>query len=177
MRSLNLMSSVGFHASKAQIILENLLWSQFGSHFQAEKIPQSLLFFGFLIVVLYGLEESIKRVGSFDLMRFRVIDFQKCKKNFFFFFFSSLSRHCGVSTCKILTFPNFGVLSLTVTFEEQFLLIYTRYSPKILNLANCYQILRLVTSKPQKLYHLVRNYTITQEQFTLTCSGISKTLC
>ena len=176
MRSLNLMSSVGFHASKAQINLENLLQSQFGSHFQAEKIPQSLLFFGFLIVVLYGLEESIKRVGSFDLMGFRVIDIQKCKKNFFFFF-SSLSRHCGVSTCKILTFPNFGVLSLTVTFEEQFLLIYTRYSPKILNLANFYQILRLVTSKPQKLYHLVRNYTITQEQFTLTCSGISKTLC
>ena len=177
MRSLSLMSSVGFHASKAQIILENLLWSQFGSHFQAEKIPQSLLFFGFLIVVLYGLEESIKRVGSFDLMGVRVIDIQKCKKNFFFFFFSSLSRHCGVSTCKILTFPNFGVLSLTVTFEEQFLLIYTRYSPKILNLANFYQILRLVTSKPQKLYHLVRNYTITQEQFTLTCFGISKTLC
>ena len=180
MRSLNLMSSVGFHASKAQINLENLLQSQFGSHFQAEKIPQSLLFFGFLIVVLYGLEESIKRVGSFDLMGFRVIDIQKCKKNFFFFFFfffASLSRHCGVSTCKILTFPNFGVLSLTVTFEEQFLLIYTRYSPKILNLANCYQILRLVTSKPQKLYHLVRNYTITQEQFTLTCFGISKTLC
>ena len=34
----------------------------------------------------------------------------------------------GVSTCKILTFPNFGVFSLTVTFEEQFLLILTRSS-------------------------------------------------
>ena len=176
MRSLNLMSSVGFHASKTYIILENLLQSQFGSHFQAEKILQSLLFFGFLIVILYGLEESIKRVGSFDLMGFRIIDIQKRKKKFFFFFASS-SRHCGVSTCKILTFPNFGVISLTVTFEEQFLLIYARYSPKILTLANFYQILRLVTSKPQKLYHLVRNYAMNQEQLTLTCFGISKTLC
>ena len=135
-------------------------------------------------------------------MGFRVIDIQKCKKtkrktiiclHFFSFLFFLHFRAImmdlilnfgfsnviagGVSTWKILTFPNFGVLSLTVTFEEQFLLIYTRYSPKILNLANCYQILRLVTSKPQKLYHLVRNYTITQEQFTLTCFGISKTLC
>ena len=40
----------------------------------------------------------------------------------------------GVSTLKILTFPNFGVFSLTVTFEEQFLLIRTRYSPEILRI-------------------------------------------
>ena len=67
---------------------------------------------------------------------------------FFFFFFAFLSCHFGlmncfeilnfvfsnvipggVSICKILTFPNFGVFSLTVTSEEQFLLIRTRSSP------------------------------------------------
>ena len=66
----------------------------------------------------------------------------------FFFFFAFLSCHFGlmncfeilnfvfsnvipggVSICKILTFPNFGVFSLTVTSEEQFLLIRTRSSP------------------------------------------------
>ena len=66
----------------------------------------------------------------------------------FFFFFSFLSCHFGlmncfeilnfvfsnvipggVSICKILTFPNFGVFSLTMTSEEQFLLIRTRSSP------------------------------------------------
>ena len=68
--------------------------------------------------------------------------------SFFFFFFAILSCHFGlmncfeilnfffsnvipggVSICKILTFPNFGVFSLTVTSEEQFLLIRTRSSP------------------------------------------------
>ena len=67
---------------------------------------------------------------------------------FFLFFFAFLSCHFGlmncfeilnfvfsnvipggVSICKILTFPNFGVFSLTVTSEEQFLLIRTRSSP------------------------------------------------
>ena len=67
---------------------------------------------------------------------------------FFSFFFAFLSCHFGlmncfeilnfvfsnvipggVSICKILTFPNFGVFSLTVTSEEQFLLIRTRSSP------------------------------------------------
>ena len=67
---------------------------------------------------------------------------------FFFFFFAFLSCHYGlmncfeilnfvfsnvipggVSICKILTFSNFGVFSLTVTSEEQFLLIRTRSSP------------------------------------------------
>ena len=53
----------------------------------------------------------------------------------------------------------------SLTFEEQFFLTRTRYSPEILriiiyyckNLANFYQILRWVMSKPQKLSHLVWN--------------------
>ena len=44
----------------------------------------------------------------------------------------------GVSTWKILTFPNFGVFTLIVTFEEQFLLIRTRYSPEILKIIISY---------------------------------------
>ena len=95
-------------------------------------------------------------------MGLRVIDIQKKKSLafFFFFFFAFSSRHyefmncfeilnfvfsnvipSGVSTCKILTFPNFGVFSLT--FEEQLLLIRTRCSPEILRIIISYLLQEL----------------------------------
>ena len=149
-------------------------------------------------------KNQLRELGALIWWVFRVIGIQKCQKNLFVIFVAFSSRHYGfmncfeilnlvfsnvipggVWTCKILSFPNFGVFSLTGTFEEQFLLIRTRYSPEILRIIILFIVktwqmfikLRWVmSSKPQKLYHLVWNDRMTQEQFTLTCFGILKTL-
>ena len=63
-----------------------LVWKSFSGRNNSLEPPVS---FYFLTVVLYGLEESIKRVWSFELIGFSVTDIKKLQKksacNFFFF--------------------------------------------------------------------------------------------
>ena len=95
--SLNFMYLVGFQASK----IVELVWKSFSGRNNSLE-P---LVFCFCSSRLYGLEESIKSVESFDWMVFGVIDIQKCKESCLDFFFAFLSRHYGFMNCfEILNF-------------------------------------------------------------------------
>ena len=81
------MSSVDFHASKTYIYLRRLsvelVWKSFSGRNNSQEPPV----FSFSNMRFICLEESIKRVESFDLTGFRVIDIQKYNKNLLAIFF------------------------------------------------------------------------------------------
>ena len=87
---LNFMSSVGFQVSKVwMFFLENLLWRNFSSHFQAEVIPQSPLFLDFRTDFHFHMIENL------DQLDFGLIGVKKCQQIFTNIFFSFLSHHYG----------------------------------------------------------------------------------